>query len=309
MRRSLLIAACGLALPATVLAQHAEHGGMSGSDQHGGDAVTVQADPHGGHDMPPGGAPPSAAPEGTVPPEALSGPEHAADTVFDPDAMRDARERLLADQGGMRSYKVMLDQLETRFYKGDAGYRWDGQAWYGGDIDKLWIESEGQGLFDAKPEEIEVQVLWDRAITPWFDLQAGARYDFEPDPTRGFLVLGLQGLAPYLFELDADAFLSEDSDVSARIEVEYDLLITQRLVLQPRAEVNLAVQDVPEYAIGNGFNDVTLDLRLRYEVAREFAPYVGVSYERKLGETSSRAQADGEDVESAAFLVGVRVWF
>ena len=243
------------------------------------------------------------------PADAFSGPRHAADVLFDPSAMDEARERLRRDQGAIRSYRVMIDQLETRVRDGRDGYLWDAQGWYGGDIDKLWVKTEGEGTFGERTEQAEVQALWSRAITPWFDVQAGARYDVRPDPERGYAVFGLQGLVPYMFELDTAAFVSNEGDVSARLEGEYELLITQRLILQPRAEINLAVQEVRELGIGSGVNDVELGLRLRYEFAREFAPYIGVNWERKLGETADFARDDGESVDDLSFVAGVRLWF
>lgn len=267
------------------------------------------AEPHAGHDMGPEAGSAPVPPEAPLPPAAFSGPRHAADELFDPAAMAGAREELRAEQGGLRTYRVMIDQLEARIHDGRDGYLWDAQGWYGGDINKLWIKTEGEGSFDEETEEAEVQALWSRAVTPWFDVQAGLRYDFRPDPERGHLVLGLQGLVPYQFEVDAAAFVSDEGDVSARFEAEYDLLITQRLILQPRAEVNLAAQEVRELGVGSGINDVELGLRLRYEFAREFAPYVGVEWERKLGATADFARDEGESVDDLFFVTGVRIWF
>lgn len=191
----------------------------------------------------------------------------------------------------MQSYRVMIDRLDTRFQDGRDQYLWDTQGWYGGDINKLWLKVEGEVEFREKIEKVEAQALWSRAITPWFDLQAGLRYDFRPKPDRGYLVFGTQGLAPHFFAVDAAAFVSEKADISARLEVEYGLLITQHLILQPRGEVNVAVQQVRKLGIGRGFNDVELGVRLRYEFAREFAPYIGVEWERKLGRTAGKAKA------------------
>lgn len=154
-----------------------------------------------------------------------------------------------------------------------------------------------------------MQALWSHAITPWFDVQAGARYDFRPEPERGHLVLGLQGLAPYFFEIDAAAFLSDERDLTARIEAEYDQLITQRLILQPRVELDLAAQDVEEIGIGAGLSSVEAGLRLRYEIVPEFAPYFGVSYERAVGDTANFARDEGEEVDTWSVLIGLRAWF
>ncbi|MEQ9641434.1 MAG: copper resistance protein B [Alphaproteobacteria bacterium] len=306
--RYLAIILAAVLLPYAAAAQHAGHKMPAKSDDpHAGHKMPAKSDdPHAGHRM---GADPDAPPKAPPPADALSGPAHAADKVFDPATMRQAREQLRAEQGDMLAYKVMIDELETRIHHGRDGYGWDAQAWIGGDIDKLWIETEGEGAFDEKPEQVEVQVLWNRAISPWYDARAGIRYDFRPDPERGYLVLGLQGLVPYMFEVDAAAFVSEKGDVSARIEAEYDLLLTQRLILQPRAEVNVAVQDVREHGIGGGVSGAEVDLRLRYEFAREFAPYVGISYERKFGQTADFARDEGEDVDDVFFVIGVRAWF
>ncbi|WP_137390400.1 copper resistance protein B [Rhodoligotrophos defluvii] len=293
------------AAPAGPTDPHAGHG--MGTMQPA--APASPADPHGGHGMGPEAGPAPVLPEAPPPPAAFSGPRHAADMLFDPSDMARAREDLRVEQGGATNYRVMVDQLEARIHDGRDGYLWDAQGWYGGDIDKLWIKTEGEGSFGEKTEEAEVQALWSRAITPWFDFQAGIRYDFRPDPERGHLVLGLQGLVPYEFEVDAAAFVSDEGDVSARFEAEYDLLITQRLILQPRAEVNLAAQEVRELGIGSGINDIELGLRLRYEFAREFAPYVGVEWERKLGETADFARDEGEGVDDLFFVTGVRIWF
>src|SRR3546814_3661562 len=129
--------------------------------------------------------------------------------------MTEARERLRAVQGDIKSYRVMADQLEARIHDGRDGYLWDAQGWYGGDINKLWIKTEGEGSFGEKVEEAAVQALWSRGIAPWFDAQAGVRYDLRPEPERGYLVLGLQGLAPYFFELDGAAFVSVEGGVPA----------------------------------------------------------------------------------------------
>ncbi len=291
--------------PAMQPGAHADHEAGTATP----DSPPAAADPHAGHSMEREDGAASIPPEAPPPPAAFSGPGHAADTVFDPSEMGGAREELRAEQGALTAYSVQIDQLEVRIGNGEDGYRWDAQGWYGGDINKLWITTEGEGGFGEETEDAEVQALWSRAITPWFDVQSGLRYDFRPEPTRGHLVAGVQGLMPYLFEVDAAAFVSDDGDVSARIEAEYELLMTQRLILQPRAEVNVAAQEVAELGIGSGVNDVELGVRLRYEFAREFAPYVGVHWERKLGETADFARDEGESVDNLFFVTGLRIFF
>lgn len=291
--------------PATPADPHAGH--RMDTMQPG--APGSPTDPHAGHDMETKAGSDPTPPKAPPPPAAFSGPRHAADVLFDSSSMAGAREQLRAEQGGLRTHRVLVDRLEARIHDGRDGYLWDAQGWYGGDINKFWIKTEGEGSFGEKTEEAEVQALWSRAITPWFDLQGGLRYDFRPSPERGHLVLGLQGLVPYEFEVDVAAFVSDEGDVSARFEAEYDLLITQRLILQPRAEFTLAAQEVRELGIGSGINDVELGVRLRYEFAREFAPYIGVQWERKVGETANFARDEGGNVDNIFFITGVRLWF
>lgn len=286
------------------------------TDPHAGHSMPAAepepvADPHAGH----GEASASSA-AGTQPPvagppsEAFSGPEFAADAVFGASAMALSRRAELGPMhGGSTAHLVMIERLEARLDDGEDTYLLDGQAWYGGDIDKLWLKFEGEGAFDGGFEGAEVQALWSRAIGPWFDLQTGVRYDVGPGKDRGHLVVGVQGLAPYWIELDVAAFLSEQGDLTASIEAEHDMRITQRLILQPRAELSLAAQDIPEHGIGAGVTTFEAGLRLRYEVVPQFAPYLGVEYSAQLGETADRARAVGEDPEQLSFLIGIRAWF
>ncbi len=202
------------------------------------------------------------------------------------------------------------DRLEYQTREGNGTLLWDVQAWVGSDYNKLWFKSEGTWLIDRKKfEEAETELFYSRNIATFWDLQLGARHDFKPDPDRTFAALGFQGLAPYWFEVEATAYISEDGDLSAGFEAEYDLLLSQRLILQPRFETRVAVQEVEKYGVGRGVNDIELGARLRYEIRREFAPYIGVSWSRKLGETANLADDEGEDIEVISFVIGVRVWF
>jgi len=202
------------------------------------------------------------------------------------------------------------DRLEYQAKEREDTVLWDVQAWIGADYNKLWFKSEGLWLVDKnKFEEAEVELLYSRNVTTFWDLQAGVRHDFKPEPTRTFAALGVQVLAPYWFEVEATAYVSEDGDLSANLEAEYDLLLTQRLILQPRFEMNVALQEVKEYNTGQGINDIELGARLRYEIRREFAPYVGISWSRKIGETADLAEDDGDDIDETSFVVGVKVWF
>ncbi|GAA0277472.1 copper resistance protein B [Alteraurantiacibacter aestuarii] len=253
-----------------------------------------------GHDMPP-------ASNSAPPARALEGPLHAADAIWGEAAMRPAREQMAIENGTFRTASLLVERFEARLGSGDA-YLWDMQGFIGGDLDRLVIKTEGEGEFGGALDDAEVQALWSHAITPFFDLQMGARLDVEPD-TRSHAVLGVQGLAPYMIHLDAAAFLSDRGDVTARIEAEYDQKITQRVILQPRVEVELAAQDIAERDIGAGFTSFAAGLRLRYEIVREFAPYVGVEWSRKLGRTADIARLGGDDPSATAVLVGIRTWF
>ena len=247
-------------------------------------------------------------PAGPPPAEAFDGPTHAADAIFGTDAMARARATNHATHGAMKTGTLMAERLEVRLADDHEAFLWDVQGWYGGDIDKLVIKSEGEGELGGSIEDAEVQALWGHAIGPFFDLQAGVRLDLEPE-TRSHLVVGVQGLAPYMFHVDGALFLSDRGDLTARLEGEYDQKITQRLILQPRAELEISAQDIAERGIGSGLTKIETGLRLRYEIAREFAPYVGVGYEAKLGETADIAKAAGEDPDGLAFLLGIRAWF
>ncbi|WP_137679010.1 copper resistance protein B [Aurantiacibacter suaedae] len=251
-----------------------------------------------------------AAPIPQTPPPAAagSGPARAADAIWGAEAMRTSREALVRENGGMNVLWLQGDRLEYRAREGHDGYLWDVQGYYGGDIDKFWFKSEGEGTFGEEAESAEIQGLWSHAIGPWFDLQTGIRQDLT-GPERTYAVLGVQGLAPYLFEVDAAAFLSNKGDLTARVEAELDQRITQRLILQPRAEANLSAQDVPELGIGAGLSSMELGLRLRYEFAREFAPYVGVEQEWKLGGSADYARLAGEQTGVTNYLAGIRFWF
>ncbi len=201
------------------------------------------------------------------------------------------------------------EQFEYRAHDGRDSLKWDAQGWYGGDYDKLWLKTEGEKTLNGKLDDAEVQMLLSHMVTDFFDVQAGIRFDPEPDPARGYAVLGVQGLAPYYFETGAALFLSNEGEVSARFTAEYELLLTQRLILQPSFEANLAAQDVEEHGIGAGVTDIELGLRLRYEIRREFAPYIGVNWERKLGQTADIARRAGEDDEAPSLVAGLRFWF
>jgi copper resistance protein B len=263
---------------------------------------------HSGHTAAPDKSAPGADPEANVPDRAFDGDTYAADAIWGVEAMAASRAALYKAHGGGTLSTLRIDRLEARLGENPDAYLWDLEGFYGSDLNKLWIKIEGEGEFGGEVEDAEFQALYSRAITPFFDLQFGARLDVEPE-TRSHLVLGLEGAAPYWLHVDAAAFLSDRGDLTGRVEVEYDQKITQQLVLQPRVEAEFAAQDIPEREIGAGMTKIEPGLRLRYEIVPEFAPYIGVEYEAKLGETADLARAEGEDSTGFKFLVGLRAWF
>jgi copper resistance protein B len=231
--------------------------------------------------------------------------DHLADRYFDPVAMAAARRQLSQEHGGAVYSKVMANLLE---YQGGGGYRWDAEAFYGGDIDRFVLKTEGAGNDRTGLGSAEAQALYSHAVGRYFDLQAGVRQDFTPG-ARTYLTVGTQGLLPYRFNVAAALFVSTRGEVLGRLEGTYDLRLTQRLVLQPRAELNLAAQDTRQTRTGSGLSDAELGLRLRYETRREFAPYIGVSYERLYGNTATFARRAGDDIGGANLVVGIQAWF
>lgn len=207
----------------------------------------------------------------------------------------------------------LADQFEYRNNEAVDTLRWDTQGWYGTGSNKLWVKFEGDDETSSSAGEIELQALYSRMIAPFWDFQVGLRHDqtYGPDPNqdRNFMVLGVQGLAPYRFEVEPALFVSDDGDVSARLVATYEMLFTQRLILQPRFETNIAASNAPTFGVGSGLNDLQLGLRLRYEFRREFAPYIGVSWKRQYGNTADMTRAGGGDIDNLAFVSGVRFWF
>lgn len=315
MTRGLVLVAALLASPPVLAQDHSGHEGHGHHAGHGAQAAPPPADPppadpppadaHAGHGATPGTPLP---PVGSAPPPAPPA-DHAADALFDPAAMARARKALLHEAGGMTFGSVGLDLAELRTGKGRDAYHWEGEAWFGGDIERALIRTEGEGDIGGGLESAEVQALYARALDPWWNLAAGIRHDFRPGPQRTYAVLGVEGLAPYWVHASAAAFLSDKGDAHLRLEASHDMRITQRLILQPRAEADLALQDVPELATGSGLSQFELALRLRYELDRRFAPYVGLAWERKLGGTARMARAAGEDPSRLSGVFGLRFWF
>jgi len=293
-----LIAALLLASTATPALAQMDHGAHQMPP-----ATEAPADPHAGHAMP---ATDDNVPQGVAP---AIPTDHAAEAFYPAATMARARAAMIKESGGMAFSQLMLDRLEYRAHKGANGYAWEGEGWFGGDINRFAFKTEGEGEVGGPLESAELQALYSRALNPWFNVEAGVRQDFRPQPQRTYAVVGIEGLAPYWFEVGAQAFVSSKGDAHLRLEGSYDQRITQRLILQPAAEMNIAAQDVPELGIGSGVSAIELGLRLRYEFAREFAPYVGVHWERKLGDTARYARAAGEGASATSLVMGVRFWF
>jgi copper resistance protein B len=255
-------------------------------------------------------------------PEPAPTEDHAAHMATAPDvvieqdnsaAMQEARHMNMMMHGDSVNFLVLGDRLER---SDDDTLQWDLQGWFGYDRDKLWLKTEGEHATDATAaDHSEVQLLYSRAVTPYWDLQAGLRRVhlrstlLRRDETRSYAVLGVQGLAPYWFDIDAAAFVSERGDLSARIEAEYELRFTQKLLLQPRVELDYSFADDPALAIGEWVSEAAFGLRLRYELRREFAPYLGVEWSRAFGNTADLLRAAGEERDETRVVAGLRFWY
>lgn len=218
----------------------------------------------------------------------------------------------LAFSGGMDDDPLLtmlvVDQLEIRNNDGRDPLVWDAEGWIGKDLHKLWIKTEGEYV-DSRVEEVELQALYSRAVAPFWDIQLGWRRNIRPTPNRDWLAFGVKGLAPYFFDIDAALFVGDAGRTSARLQVEYEIMLTQRLVLVPEIELNLYGKDDPATGIGSGLSNIEAGLRLRYEIRREFAPYIGLNWTKLYGDTADFARAEAADTDDIQFVFGVRAWF
>ena len=202
----------------------------------------------------------------------------------------------------------IFEKLEWQDADDGSALNWEAQGWIGGDVDRLWLRSEGERT-NGKTEKAEVQALWGHAISPWWDLVGGVRQDFKPGDPQTWAAFGIQGLALYNFEAQATAYLGESGQTAARLEGNYDILLTNKLILQPTAEFNFYGKNDPQRGVGSGLSESEVGLRLRYEIRPQFAPYVGVTWNRAYGKTADYAREEGEDNNEARLVLGVRVWF
>ncbi|MBI2736860.1 MAG: copper resistance protein B [Rhodospirillales bacterium] len=204
---------------------------------------------------------------------------------------------------------LLFDQLEGRFGFAEGNtLRWEGQAWLGTDENRIWLLTEGRYANGELDDGIQ-QLFYGRAITTYFDAMIGTRWDLDSKPARGWGAIGIQGLAPQFFKVSAFGYVSGEGHLAARLEASYDLLITQRLILQPQVELNFYTKDDPARLIGAGLSELDAGLRLRYEVTRQFAPYVGITYLGQFGSTADYVSAAGGSTQQLRFTAGVRTWF
>jgi copper resistance protein B len=185
---------------------------------------------------------------------------------------------------------------------------WEAQSWIGTDLDRAWLRSEGERV-DGVTESADIELLYGHSISPWWDVVAGVRHDFGYGPSQSFAAFGVVGLAPYKYEVEATAYIGESGQTSARVELEYDTLLTNRLILESLVEFAWHGRDDERRGVGSGLGTAEVGFRLRYEFTRKFAPYIGVVRERAFGDTAAFRRDAGEDIDDTRFVVGLRTWF
>jgi copper resistance protein B len=203
---------------------------------------------------------------------------------------------------------LLFDQLEWRNAAEGNAVAWDAEGWYGGDTNKVWLRSEGERV-GGRAQDARADLLWDHTFARWWSVQAGGRQDFGAGPGRTWAAIGVQGLAPYWFNTEATFYVGQQGRTAARLKTEYEWLFTQRLILQPEGEANLYGKSDPARELGSGLSDLEIGLRLRYEVRREFAPYIGVVWSRQFGGTADRVRQSGGNPSDVQFVAGLRAWF
>lgn len=292
----------------------AEAGRKNAHSQHGGHAQHAEAEAntpvdhagmeHGGH------AGMDHAAMGHAKPAAVGEPREPIPPLTDAD-------RAAAFPPGMHGHELhgspvnsyfLFNRLEASGADSGGGQAWEATGWIGGDVDRLWLRSEGERE-NGKTESADFELLYGHAISPWWDFVAGVRQDFKPGEAQTFAAIGVQGLAPQKFEVSAMAYLGERGQTAARLEAEYELLLTNRWVLQPLVEVELFGKDDPLRHVGAGLSTAEVGLRLRYEITRQFAPYVGVVHEHAFGGTADYRRAHFEKADETRLVVGLRAWF
>ncbi|ABR91574.1 copper resistance protein B [Janthinobacterium sp. Marseille] len=270
--------------PASNAAGHGnmQMGGMSGmSDMGGGSAPADARDPH-----------------------AYSGGYQLGTGLY---AVGEQRSLMMADEHKFVS--LLADRFERGHSNGGNSNSYELQAWYGDSYNKLTVKAEGE-VAKGRVEDARTELLWAKAFHPYWDVQAGVRNDINANgPSRNWLAFGVQGLAPYWFEVDATAYLGAEGRTAFRLSAEYELLLTQRLILQPRVETNVYGKDDPEVGVGRGLSNATFGVRLRYEFSRQFAPYIGIERSARFGRTATLVRNAGGDARQTQVVAGVRFWF
>jgi copper resistance protein B len=205
---------------------------------------------------------------------------------------------------------VLFNQLEGRTNGSDNELRWDAEGWIGTDMNRLWIKSEGFAG-NGTVNDGDHEVLYDRPIphTRYFDAQAGVRADVDSNPSRVWAAMGVEGLAPYFFNLEPTFYISDGGHMAGRINGSWDLFVTQRWVVQPQAELNFYSKDDPARETGSGFSDIDAGIRLRYEVTRKINPYIGWAYNGKYGNSAFYTRQSGGATNNSSFVFGFRVWY
>lgn len=203
---------------------------------------------------------------------------------------------------------VVFNRLESWDAKPGSGQAWEGLAWVGSDLNRVWLRTEGERI-GGKTEAADLEVFYGRSVSTWWDVLAGIKHDFNPGDSQTWAAFGVQGLAPMKFDVKATAYIGESGQTAANVEAEYELLLTNRLILQPLVEITAFGKDDPQRGVGSGFSSVEAGIRVRYEIDRRFAPYVGIVHERTFGNTADVRRADGEDTRDTRLVAGVRIWF
>jgi copper resistance protein B len=286
-------------------------------------AIAAAQDPHAGHTPPSPQKP--AAPEKPANPETPAKPAeedhsahagHGSEQPKEPLPVITDADRAAAFPSGLDGHAthdrrvnvfVLLDQFEWQGGE-NGGVSIDNKNWIGGDVHRLWLRGEGESSA-GRPENAQIHAMYGRSVARWWDLVVGMRQDFRPGDPQAWLAVGVQGLAPQWFEVEVTGYLGQSGRTHLRLEVEYELLFTNRLILQPLIEAEIYGKDDPERGIGAGLSAFDAGLRLRYEIRREFAPYVGITWHRAMFGTADYARADGVDVGRARLVVGARTWF
>lgn len=285
--------------------QHADHGDRG---DHATQAAHAAHGEHGGHDHAAHeGHAAHASQEADRPPgqpvtpiPVLTGADRAA-------AFPQLRHHGMQHGSGPNSY-LLFNRLEAWDNDRGSGQAWEAKGWLGGDTSRLWLRSEGERS-RGRTGKANVELLYGRSVSPWWDVLAGVRHDFAPGDSRDWLAVGVQGLAPYNFEVSATAWLGESGRSMLGVEVEHELLLTSRLILQPMLEATAHGKADPARGTGSGLSTVEAGLRLRYEVDRRFAPYIGLAHERAFGDTAELRRAAGRPTRSTQVVAGIRFWF